>query len=161
MKRFVLFLSLALLAGGFTAAQSLQGKTMYVAIRTAELKTSRGFFADTVGVLSYGDQVTVLRQDGRWVEVSKAGQPPLTGWIASTSLTTKRITAAGSGTSASADELALAGKGFSEEVENSYRDSGAQGAANYAEIDAIEAITVSQEELLRFLTEGHLTTGGR
>lgn len=161
MKRYVLFICIGLLAISGAAAQSLRGSTMYVTTKTAELKASTGFFAEIRGTLEYGDQVTVLEENGKWVEVRLNARPSLTGWMVSANLTTKRITAAGSGTSASADELALAGKGFSEEVENSYKTSGVEGSANYAAIDAMEAESLSKDELYRFLTEGHLATGDK
>jgi uncharacterized protein YgiM (DUF1202 family) len=160
MKRYFLFICLGLLAISGVTAQSLRGKTMYVASKTADIKASTGFFAESLGTLQYGDQVTVLQEDGKWVEVRWVDRPAITGWMVSANLTTKRITASGSGTSATANELALAGKGFSEEVEASYKTSGAAGAAQqYADIDAIEAQVLSKESLYRFLTEGHLITG--
>ena len=56
------------------------------------------------------------------------------------------------------DELALAGKGFSEEAENAYRASDSN--LNFAEIDRIEKITVSSEELASFKKEGGLVPQG-
>jgi uncharacterized protein YgiM (DUF1202 family) len=134
---------------------------MYVATRNAELKSSTGFFADTVITLQYGDQVTVVRENGKWIEVKPAKRPSVSGWILGNSLTSKRIISSGTGTgtSASADELALAGKGFSEEVEQAYKSRGGASAANYAEIDAMEILIVSRQELYDFLVEGHLNTG--
>jgi uncharacterized protein YgiM (DUF1202 family) len=121
-----------------------------------ELKVSAGFFAAARGILEYGDQVTVLQEDGKWVEVRPVKQPSMTGWIASANLTNKRIITTSGGTSASASELALAGKGFSEEVEQSYRQD---NAVNYAEIDALEAQGVPKEDLYGFLREGRLNLG--
>ncbi|GHU58511.1 hypothetical protein FACS189444_2290 [Spirochaetia bacterium] len=159
MKRYVLFICFGLLIISGVTAQSLRGRTMYVASKTAELKASTGFFAEILETLQYGDQVTVLQEDGKWVEVRWVDRPSITGWMVSANLTTKRITASGSETSATANELALAGKGFTEEVEDSYKTSGAAGAAHYTEIDIMEGRTISKEGLYRFLTEGHLATG--
>jgi hypothetical protein len=155
-----LFLALGILMIGTAAVHAQPGsRVMYVATRDAELKSSTGFFADTVITLQYGDQVTVLRENGKWMEVKPAKRPSVSGWILANSLTSKRIISSGSGTSASADELALAGKGFSEEIEQAYKSRAGGSAANYAEVDAMEAFTVSVEELYRFLVEGHLNTG--
>ncbi|GHT98764.1 hypothetical protein FACS1894142_5510 [Spirochaetia bacterium] len=159
MKRYVLFICFGLLIISGVTAQSLRGRTMYVASKTAELKASTGFFAEILETLQYGDQVTVLQEDGKWVEVRWVDRPSITGWMVSANLTTKRITASGSETSATANELALAGKGFTEEVEDSYKTSGAAGAAHYTEIDIMEGRTISKEGLYRFLAEGHLATG--
>jgi hypothetical protein len=72
-------------------------------------------------------------------------------------LTAKRITVAGASSSASSNEIALAGKGFSQEVENAYR---AEGKLNYTGVDRTETQGVSEQELQSFLAEGHLSMGG-
>jgi hypothetical protein len=156
-----LFFAWGILIIAVTAAHSQSGvnRIMYVATKNAELKSSTGFFADTVITLQYGDQVTAVRENGKWTEVRPAKRPSISGWLLSNSLTSKRIISSGSGTSASADELALAGKGFSEEVEQAYKSRGGASAANYADIDAMEALAVSREDLYTFLVEGRLKTG--
>jgi hypothetical protein len=156
MKRLIVLIALGISMAVAVGAQSLAGKTMYVTAKTVELKSSGAFFADTLGALSYGDQVTVQRESGKWVEVKTQGTPVLTGWVASASLTTKRIIASGAPTSASASEIALAGKGFNEEVENAYRQN---GSLNYDAIDAMEAMTIPGRQLFTFLQEGHLARG--
>ncbi|MDR1410860.1 MAG: hypothetical protein LBI91_01495 [Spirochaetaceae bacterium] len=154
------FLIWGILISATAALYSQSGnRVMYVATRNAELKSSTGFFADTVITLQYGDQVTVVRENGKWMEVKPARRPSVSGWILSNSLTSKRIISSGSGTSASADELALAGKGFSEEVEQAYKRRGGVSAENYAAIDAMEALAVSRQDLYNFLVEGRLNTG--
>jgi uncharacterized protein YgiM (DUF1202 family) len=159
MKRNLVFIWIILASGAAALYPQTDGRIMYVATKNAELKSSTGFFADTVITLQYGDQVTVLGESGRWLEVRPARRPSVSGWILANSLTGKRIISSGSGASASADELALAGKGFSEEVEQAYRNRDSASAANYAEVDAMEAISVSPQELYDFLVEGHLNAG--
>ncbi|MDR3337687.1 MAG: hypothetical protein LBT16_10830 [Treponema sp.] len=155
-KRLLLILFGVLSISGITA--QTQGRIMYVATKNVELKSSTGFFAETVVVLQYGDQVTVVRENGKWREVQPVRQPSLNGWILANSLTSKRIVS-GAAASASADELALAGKGFSQEVERSYKKRTSGSVVNYQEIDAMEEISVSRQELYDFLTEGHLNKG--
>jgi SH3-like domain-containing protein len=149
MKRWLCFALLLMTIIGGAAAQSLRGKTMYVAIKSAALKSSTGFFASTRATLKLGDSVTVLQENGKWVEVRAQSA---SGWIASSSLTSKRVIVSG-GTSASAGEIALAGKGFNQEVENAYKQS---GTLNYDAIDAMEAQTTSVDTLKSFLEEGRL-----
>jgi hypothetical protein len=130
------------------------GTTMYVAVKNASLKDSTGFFSKTLAVLNPGDTVTILRFQGKWAEVRSAGNPPLTGWMAAASLSFKRVTSPGR--SVSGGELALAGKGFSAEVETAYR----QGETlDYTAIDRMESQQIPPEELLRFLNEGRLARG--
>jgi uncharacterized protein YgiM (DUF1202 family) len=163
MKRYGLILGILILGtiAGRAEAQSSSGRTLFVSTRTAELKSSTGFFADTLATLEYGDQVTVLQENGRWTEVRLVKQGSISGWIQSGSLTSKRIVNTGgsaisAAASASANELALAGKGFSEEVENSYKQS---YGLDYTAIDVMESQEISRDELYQFLVEGHLRTG--
>jgi uncharacterized protein YgiM (DUF1202 family) len=147
--------SLALVSAA--AAQTLAGKTMYVTAKTVDLKSSSAFFSDVKGTLVYGDSVTVVQEYGRWTEVRAAEKQNLSGWIAAANLTSMRLLSGGSSsTTASANELALAGKGFNQEVENSYKTS---GNLNYDAIDAIEKEEVPNRELYNFLLEGHLARG--
>jgi SH3-like domain-containing protein len=156
MKRFVLLGLVCVVVSAGAAAQSLVGKTLYVSTKTAQVKASTGFFARTRGTLVYGEPVTVLREQGVWVEIRSASRSPVSGWMKSAGLTARRITAGGSAVSASANELALAGKGFNEEVEKSYQDG---NNLDYSAINSMEARTVSEDELYAFLEEGHLVTG--
>jgi len=155
MKKVFIVFCLVLLAAGFAAAQVSAGGTLYVAVKNVALKSSTGFFAGTRGSLTYGDRVTVIRVDGKFVEVRSDANSSLTGWTASANLSAKRIVSGTSG-AVSAREVALAGKGFNQEVENSYKSK--QGV-NYADVDRTEAITVSEADLRRFLEEGRLSMG--
>jgi hypothetical protein len=153
MKR-VGFLILLYGLGMALAAQSNQGETMYVAVKQAHLKSATGFFASSKGYLEYGEPVMVLRETGKWVEIRSQTNPSRTGWTALLSLTSKRIT--GSSGGAQAREIALAGKGFNAEVEALYKE---ETGAGYAAIDRLESQSLPDEELRRFLREGHLAEG--
>jgi polyisoprenoid-binding protein YceI len=156
MRKVLLLTAFAVFLAGAAAAQVSRGSTAYVTAKTVQVKSSTGFFAGSRGTLSYGAQVAVLQVNGKWAEIRSAGSSPITGWIASSNLTTRRISASGAGTSASASEIALAGKGFNEEVENAYK---AGGNLNYADVDKTETLQVSPEDLYQFVTEGHLAAG--
>jgi hypothetical protein len=73
--------------------------------------------------------------------------------MAAANLSTRRVVSSATSASASTDELALAGKGFSEEVERSYR---AEGELDYDSIDKMEESVVSTGELRSFIVEGRL-----
>jgi hypothetical protein len=153
-KLFVLFVFVLLISGALFAQQLATGGTAWISSKTADLKSSTGFFAGKVGTLQMGDQVTVLQISGSKVQIRSVMNSSLSGWVASSSLSARRIVAAGS--SATATEVAMAGKGFDQEVENAYKT---EGNLNYADVDRAEAITVSQDELYVFVTEGRLNTG--
>jgi uncharacterized protein YgiM (DUF1202 family) len=158
MKRLFVLMIFGLIMVSAAAAQFSRGSTAYVAAKTAQLKSSTGFFAGSRGSLAYGDQVTVLQVKGKWAEVRSAAQSSLSGWTSSSNLTAKRVTAGSASNSASSGEIALAGKGFSEEVENAYK---AEGNLNYADVDKTETQVVSEQELYDFLTEGRLFLGDK
>jgi uncharacterized protein YgiM (DUF1202 family) len=153
MKRTILIALFCLPATGLFAQKA--GDTLYVNVNSAALKSSTGFFASTTGTVKYGDQVKVVAVNNKWLQVRTSAN--VTGWIASSSLTTKKISAQGSAANASAREIALAGKGFSPEVEAEYKKDG--GQIDYAAVDAMEKVTVSDKELLAFIEEGHLAKG--
>ena len=155
MKRAFIVFCMGLLVTGMAAAQVAKGGTMYAAAKTVALKSSTGFFASTKGTLNYGDRVTVLQISGKYAEVRSAANSSLTGWTAISNLSAKQIVS-GNTSTASAKEVALAGKGFNQEVENSYKTS---GAMNYADVDITESQSVSEAELKAFLEEGRLSMG--
>jgi len=156
MKKIVILLVLIGCIAYAAVAQAAKGGTLYTATKSLELKASTGFFAKTNGKLAYGDQVTVLQVNGKWVEVRSVSNSSVSGWSAAANFSARRISSTGSSGTASASEVALAGKGFNQEVESSYRSN---NQLNYADVDKTEAITVPMEELRKFLTEGDLSTG--
>jgi hypothetical protein len=155
VKKLITAISLILFVAGFTAAQVSRGGTLYVAVKTVPLKSSTWFFAGTKGTLNYGDRVTVLQVNGKWVEVRSVNNSSLSGWTQSANMSVRQIVS-GNTSTASAKDLALAGKGFNQEVEDAYKT---KGNLNSADVDNTEKITVSEADLLRFIEEGHLSTG--
>lgn len=61
-------------------------------------------------------------------------------------------------TSATADEIALAGKGFNKQVEDAYKSR--NKGVSFAEVDRMLRIKVSPDELRKFLMEGKLAEFG-
>ncbi|MDR2575575.1 MAG: hypothetical protein LBC52_03940 [Treponema sp.] len=155
MKKILLMLCVALFIVASASAQAVKGGTMYVAAKTVELKSSTDFFASAKGTLAYGAAVTVLQIKGKWAEVRSTTGSSISGWTAVANLSAKRIVA-GAGSGATANEVALAGKGFNQEIENTYK---AGGTLNYADVDRTEAQRVSKQELKDFIVEGRLFLG--
>ena len=154
MKRFILVLLVGLSAAALFAQKV--GDTNYINVSSANLKSSTGFFASNTGAVKYADEVKILALSGNWAQV-RTTVGSKTGWIAKSSLTSKRLSAQGSSANASAKEIALAGKGFSPEVESEYKKSG--GKINYAAVDEMEKIIIADRDLLNFIEEGRLAKG--
>jgi uncharacterized protein YgiM (DUF1202 family) len=141
------------------AAGAAFGAEMSVTVKQTQVREKPSFLGRILGVLAYGDRVTVLDQTNKaWVKVT-GPDGKLTGWVSASALTTKKIElAAGSENvqqSASSGEVALAGKGFNETVEKEYK---AEGKLDYTWVDKMEKITVSPEQLSAFITQGGLAS---
>ncbi|MCL2558729.1 MAG: SH3 domain-containing protein [Treponema sp.] len=154
MRKIIFFAALFLLAGGALFAQISRGGTAWVSSRTAPVRASTWFFAGTRGTLVMGEQVSVLQVSGSWAEVRSSSNPSLTGWVALSNLSARRIVSSAAG--ATPAEVALAGKGFDRDVENAFRSG---NNLNFYDVDRTEAITVSDAALLSFITGGRLLTG--
>ena len=149
MRRIVLLLVMFTCTGILAFSQS-QGNRRFVSVQTTILKESTGFFSRALGSLSFGDEVTMTGENGKWAQI-EAGN--LKGWVFASSLSSRRIIA--SGTAGAATELSLAGKGFTQEMEVEYRKSG----LDYSMVDSMEKTNVPTEDLLGFITEGRLAMG--
>ena len=150
MKKWILMCCAALMATGAWAA-----KEMSVQVRDGQLRNRASFLGTVVGTVAYGDRVTVNQTQAGWCEVSIAGK---TGWIHESALTPKKVVLA-SGTAdaragASGEEVALAGKGFSKEVEAEYKKQNKN--VDYTWVDWMGRQTVPSEQLVEFLKQGDL-----
>lgn len=131
-------------------------ETMSVSVRSAQLREGPSFLSKVLETLGYGSRVeTGERQDG-WV---RARIGSLEGWLHESALSEKEIVlnpgAADARRAASSSEIALAGKGFSANVEAEYRRL--NSGLNFAAVDAMESRPISDLELARFVQEGNLS----
>jgi hypothetical protein len=156
-RRRVLPAAALLLAAGLALAALPQRS---VQVRTTQLRETPLFLGRIVGAASYGDRVEVIETRGDWVQVRDAAGR--TGWLHASALTEKKIVlAAGQAdaeTAASGQEIALAGKGFSEEVEGAYR--GAHPDLDYTWVDRMAGWTISPTAAAAFVRDGGLVPAG-
>ncbi|HBB43761.1 MAG TPA: hypothetical protein DEO40_07045 [Treponema sp.] len=158
MKKSIMLLLCALL--GFTAFAATtfkSGDTVYVSAKSTSLKSGTGFMSKTVGTVNYGDALTVISVSKKKVEVKSQRNSSLKGWIPIGSITKRKIVSSGAKSAVSSQELALAGKGFTEEAENAYKASSPN--LDFKAVDAIEKIRIDEETVQAFIREGHLTGG--
>ena len=156
MKRVIVFMILlSTLAAGLALGQD----RLSVQVREAELRSSPSYLSGIVTTLAYGDRVTVRESRSGWYRVDAGGN---SGWLHESALTEKEIVLQAGDedvdTGASDTEVALAGRGFNEEVESRYAQ---EQNLDYSEIDELEAsYDYGSEELASFLREGGLDLGG-
>lgn len=155
-----IIICLALVGVLFLSTTAQAQKVMSVQLKESQLRTTPSFLGKIVAKLSYGDRVTVLQEKGAWKKVSMLSRS-VQGWIHENALTSKSITLrAGQrnvGTSVTGKEIALAGKGFNEEVEAQYKKSNKN--LDYTWINQMETMKVSPEQMQDFIAEGSLTLG--
>ncbi len=152
MKKWILMGCAALVATGAWAA-----KEMSVQVRDGQLRNRASFLGTVTATVAYGDRVTVNQTQAGWCEVATASGA--SGWIHESALTPKRVVLS-SGTedaraqSVGSEEVALAGKGFSKEVEAEYKKQNKD--LDYTWVDWMGKQTVPPEQLVQFLKQGGL-----
>ena len=136
-------------------------KMMWIQVRGGQVRSTPSFLGKILIRLSYGDQVEVQEEKDAWARVTPAGGDR-GGWIHISALTKKKIVlkpgAKDIKQAASGDELALAGKGFNESVEKEFKSKNRN--VDYAWIDRMEGVDMSQEQIQQFLKEGELLSRG-
>lgn len=129
-------------------------ETVKVTTRENAVRGDCRFFAPVRLKVSLGDQLTVKGRKGDWYLVSAKG---VNGCIHKSAVESRSFAASGRKASTggtSADEVSLAGKGFNPQVEAGYRKSGKD--LNYAAVDEISRISVSEKSLESFVLQGGL-----
>ena len=155
MKKFtILLVVLCLAAPVFSASKP---KTQYVAIDPAPLKAKPAASSKKVGSIEYASAVLVLKEEKAWAYVQLVDDKSVEGWIPTSALTPKKIKDKANATSANADEIALAGKGFNSTIEAVYAE---QYEMNFDIVDYIESLGADQNEAIAFAQAGQLNDGG-
>jgi hypothetical protein len=148
-----------LLVSSVVAGAPDKGSTITVQVMSAKLMKSPGFLGASTATVVRGDLLTFEEAQKDWYRVTgKNGQ---SGWINKVSVVEKKLALSskpGGGTGGlSEDEVALAGRGFSPEVEQEYRKRNPN--LDFSHIDHIQSLTVEPEALARFAAEGKIGGG--
>lgn len=153
--------ALALFAGGGAEAAE---KRITVRAFSAPVKKAPRLIARQLGEVHRGAVLTVIEgkdEAGKplskpdWFAVSFEGAP---GWVHKEAVVEGEVrlsaSAGSEGAAFSERETQLAGRGFSAELEQSYRQKNAQ--LKFEEVDRIERARASSARLQSFATEGRL-----
>jgi len=155
--RYVLALGLAL---ALLMPGTSWGEVLKVTQPNQSLYPDPDFASTPIAPVPEGAEVNVERQAGDWYKVEYQGKA---GWLNRQAFPAPQ---AGSkfnlpgmlfGTpvkQTSSDEVALAGKGFTPEVESGYRAKHPE--MNFAQVDKIETFKVDPATLQNFIKEGDL-----
>jgi uncharacterized protein YgiM (DUF1202 family) len=152
-----LFLVVLLMISGITLAAAMKS----VQIKEGALRSAPSFMSQIIAKVAYGDLVEAMDNKNGWSKVRPAGEKQ-SGWIHDSALTHKKIvlTAGQSDVAqgATGDEIALAGKGFNEQVEREVKEKNPQ--LDFKMIDQMEKIVVSDSQMRQFLEEGRVSPQG-
>ena len=136
------------------------GETLKVTQANQSLYPSADFAGTPVAPVPQGAEVNVVEKAGDWYKVEYEGK---TGWLPRQAFPTTQaapkiplggILFGGPVKETKSDEVALAGKGFTPEVESAYRQKHPE--MKFAQVDQVEAFKVDDAQLNAFIREGGL-----
>lgn len=154
--KFFVILLVALTLSLATAAADL----LVVSVQTTRIRKSPQFFAASIATLKAGEKLEKMSEANGWIQVKAASGA--VGWVHSSAVEISKFSLQAMNkdmkTKASAGEVALAGKGFNSQVEDSYRAK--HGEANFAGVEAMLRIKVDLAQVEDFLKKGKLGAFG-
>ncbi|MFC2169411.1 SH3 domain-containing protein [Acidobacteriota bacterium] len=140
----------------FAVTAIIVAETLLVKVQTTNLRKEPKFYAQTLAVLKAGERLEKVSSQGDWVKVRTAGG--IEGWIHSSAVQTKKFDLLAMDkslkTQASADEVALAGKGFNKQVEDKYKAQHSE--ISFAEVEKMLKMKVTPSQIRSFLKQGKL-----
>lgn len=142
---------------GVVQSKPKKGQIVTVRVLRAKVMKKPKFIGGVAGSVSRGQQLTFKKAKGDWYQVSGR----VSGWVHRTNVVDKRVKLSskpGGGGSASRDEVELAGRGFTPQVEGEYRRKNPN--FDFSHVDAIEKLEVPDAEVEKFMQEGGLVIGG-
>ncbi len=137
------------------SAQASKTVSMSVQVKMAEVRSGPSFMGKVLAKLEYGSRIDTFETKDGWVRV-KVPSTGVQGWMSQSALTLKKIVMNSGGQTASGvntSEVALAGKGFSKEVEAQYK---ADTKIDFTWVDKVETFSNPVEEAVSFLVAGGL-----
>ncbi len=132
-------------------------RMMSVQVKTGQLRSTPSFLGTILAEVGYAQQVQVLEDKSGWMRVAVPGKN-LQGWMHNSALSAKRIVLqAGADDvqrAASTGEIALAGKGFNQQVEDQYRTRNKN--IDFSWVDRMHQDSVPMAQLRQFAKDGQL-----
>lgn len=134
-------------------------KTMHVQVKEAKVRKTPSFLGGIIAKVKYATPVQVVSEKSSWIEIATSKGK---GWVHKSELSGEKIKMQTGDTSAAtgadSDELALAGKGFSKEVEGSFKTGNPD--MNYTAVNRMEKFDPGIQEIANFAREGGLSLEG-
>ena len=157
MKKLAFIFVLLLSVTGFANA-----KTLYIQSMRAKMVDKPTFRAKTILNMRKGDQVTVIKKKGRWINISSKGKQ---GWISKflvanhppvkriNVLVRKNQIVSNVRRRASAVTTAGAARGLSAEQR---RRASSKGGSNFVALEKLEMLGITENDVRIFVVEGRI-----
>lgn len=145
---------LLLAASALCIASAGLAATLTVMVQQTQVRSRPQFFAPPVATVRLGDHLNGDPAGGGWYQVTSGD---VTGFIHESAVTDKKVdlTSASAGDSGTtAQEITLAGKGFNDQVESSYKAGNPN--LDFSLVDAMEKRTTPDAKLAKFMKGGGL-----
>lgn len=141
-------------------ASFLLAETLIVKVKTTYLRKEPLFYSQTIAVLKAGQSLEKISSRGSWLKVkTSSGQ---IGWVHASAIQQKKFTLLAMNKTlkakTSADEVALAAKGFNKQVEDKYRAR--HKNLSYAWVERMLRFKLTPAQIKVFLKEGKLAEFG-
>jgi len=134
----------------------LAAETLIVKVQSTSLRKSPKFYAPGLLALGAGDRIEKISSQEGWIQVRTSRG--VVGWVHSSAVQVQKFDLMamdkGLKTQASASEVALAGKGFNKQVEESYRAK--HGEVSFAWVDRMLLIKMPASRVEEFMRQGKL-----
>lgn len=168
MRKTRLLLAAAVTCG-LTTATLIAADQMTVQVKRTQVRDTPSYLGKLVAELRYGDRVTILEKGPAWLKIqSKLDSGSKTsGYLHKSTLTTRQLTltaGTASQVDASEEELALAGSGFNEDIEQRYRNEHRDLDAAFEALDHMRGSAIfnpKPQDLRAFLAQGGVEGGER
>ena len=133
------------------------GDPLFVQVRQTEVRSLPGFLSPIVERVDFGTELSYLADRSGWFQVTVVASGA-TGWVHQGGLQENKqaeVQLQGqSGTRMlTSREIALAGRGFSENLEHEFAR---QKDLGFADVDSLEARVVDPEQIIAFIQTGRL-----
>jgi hypothetical protein len=156
MKLLFVLMLVPLFLASADDAEPQVGDEVAIAVQNQSIYPMPAFYASPVEPVSYGTMAVIDEINGEWYRITTALNQD--GWIHCTSVT-GAIQASSGNASASgdvtSDEIMLAGRGFSRDIEETY--AGEHPDLDFTLVDNMEkSWIITPQQLYQFLVDGNL-----
>ncbi|MFH2011430.1 MAG: SH3 domain-containing protein [Pseudomonadota bacterium] len=154
MKR-IIFSLMILFILPISIASGASLKEMTIQVNKTHLRSIPAYYGSVVATVVYAERLKIIETKGVWFKALTT-RNNISGWIHSSALTSKKLApksgANNAPMSVSTGELSAAEKGFTEQIEQDYRQKNKN--IDFTWVDRMEKIKMSPQQIASFLKEG-------